>query len=665
MALATNIDRIDSARHFKDRVLEIVHEIVRHGHELSDIGTDEFPYDRAYLFNSERHFLLGHQLDAVRNSVTGIVLSEEKHSGYCFMPTSAGKSYIIIALAALAVGDFELFRSVSAIYPGILLERPEIFPFLVNLSFQYSRLVPKTSITRTQVLVHDIEILDQIRRDTSSRLPLDLAERISFSSVQAHRNQERRRNIKYLIVDENHWGNASPDETVQSELVAEIKASGGKAFGFTASPYEHPDGKYQRTWSSNKINEERDFNYYLDHKIIHNGIVFHEKNLQGARIDYTLGDEEIELTEKKQVIEFITQQMQLVLPPTLDFPGICFFSAVIIPDIVREFINSPTNGSYWRSVIKILGSNDAQFIEKCRTQFGADIIADDRTIESVTKGEKILLISQQKLLVGFNAPHLKYCFISPTNSKIKILQGLGRLMRPSDKVDRKYGVLFLTSLSGKKMDIGDDRSDDGSTEREPCADCGFKLCDCPCDECGQPRISLCECPKARYATTSLTLSEAYDLSVKVFYREAVQFRDFINETLVNNQNAVFRIGSVKIPKDDLDALDDVRELAELRRIRELCRVAYYDEVFRRDRNACQGKRILGEGGCDRTAHEVRLEVHHMPPFEFAELMRAKGPDGTIAWHSNPENWKHLVALCKDCHDEFHRRESRGELQEAS
>lgn len=647
MEKAHELRSTNSTERFEAIVIEVISEIVQFRHDLSLVGGKEFPHDKVQLFNPEKHTLKEHQLDAVRDSILGIVLSEEKHSGYCFMPTSAGKSYIIITIAALAVSDFKLFRIIHNKFPKLLNSRHDLFPLLINLSFRYSTLIDKAAITRTQILVHDIEILQQLRIDTGKRLPTNLAERISFFSVQAHRNEQRRKNVKYLIVDENHWGNASPEETLQSELVADIKANGGKAFGFTASPYEHPDSKYQRTWSNNKINQDRDFNYYLDNNIIHNGLILHEINLQNARLDYVIGGEEIELTEKKQVIDFMTKQMLAILPPKLDFPGICFFNAVIIPDIVRELINNKQNGAYWRSVIKILGSDDAQFIEKCRSQFGEDILATDQTIKEVTDGKPILLVSQQKLLVGFNAPHLRYCFISPTNSKIKILQGLGRLMRPSEKVERKIGVLFLTSLSGKKMDIGEKKDDAESTEREPCSDCGLKICDCACEECGQPRNTLCECPKGSYKTTSLTLTEAYDLPIKVFYKAAVEFRDFINQTRVNDANSVLRIASLKIPKDELDALDDAAEIAQLRRTRELCRVAYKNQILARDKNKC----VM----CHRGQGEVGLEIHHKPPFEFAELMRTLGADKTIEWHSNPQNWKHLETLCKSCHDESHRK----------
>lgn len=665
MLSAIDVKQTNTSAEFEDCVLKIIAELKLHNHDLSLVGDNDFSHNKVYLFNSERHSLKEHQLDAVRDSILGIVLSPNKNSGYCFMPTSAGKSYIIITLAGLAVSDFRLFRSIENKFPGLLAKRHDLFPLLINLSFQFSKIIDITTVARTQVLVHDIAILDQLKIDTNSRLPSELANRISFFSVQAHRNFQRRQNVKYLVVDENHWGNASPEETLQSELVADIMAAGGKAFGFTASPYEHPDSKYQRTWSNNKINQDRDFNYYLDNNIIHNGLILHEVNLQNARVDYIIGGDEIELTEKKQVIEFMTKQMLIILPDRLDYPGICFFNAVIIPDMVRELIKDEQNGSYWRSVIKILGSDDAQFVEKCRSQFGSDMIADDATIEAVTAGEKILLISQQKLLVGFNAPHLKYCFISPTNSKIKILQGLGRLMRPSNKVDRKTGVLFLTSLSGKKMDIGEPKDDKEPTEKEPCEDCGLKVCDCACDDCGQPRNTVCECPKGNYKTTSLTLTEAYDLPIKVFYKTAVEFRDFINQTRVNDANTVLRIASLKIPKDDLDSLDDVRGIAEIRRIRELCRVAYKNDVLKRDNNRCQGKKVLGESGCDRPQGEVNLEIHHMPPFEFSELMRTLGPDKTVEWHATPSNWKYLVTLCRGCHDEFHRRDARDEIKDAS
>lgn len=648
MSTAHKLTFITSYEDIERQVLKIAKDFRDGKIQASDLDHN----DAVRLFNPDRHTLFEHQVDAVRAAINHIVLSPIKHSGYCFMPTSGGKSYIIITLAALAVGDFRLFRIVDDAMPGFFSEYPEVFPFFVNMSFAYSRMIPLTSVSRTQVLVHDIEILKQLRLDTGERLPKDLAERVGFFSIQSHHNGVRRESLKYLIIDECHWGNASPEESLQSELVAEIKAKSGKAFGFTASPYENPEGKFQRTWSLNKINSDRDFNYYLDRDIIY-PITLREVNLQNARLDYELGGEEIELTEKSQVVDFIANHIVSTLPRKLDFPAICFFSPVIIPDIVRELINKPDVGAYLKTVIRILGTNEAQFIDKCRSQFGEELIATEDTIKGVIKGDPIFLISQQKLLVGLNAPLLKYCFISPTNSKIKILQGIGRLMRPSAKVDRKLAVLFLTSLSGKKMDIGEGGNKEG-TEHEPCVDCNRKICDCACDECNLPRNSECECPKASYTTTSMTLSEAYDLPIKVFYKTEVGFRDFINQARVNDTNTVLRIGTLKVSKDEFDKWNPIQDRSTVGRVRQLCFVAYRNDVLKRDKNTCQGKKLLGEQGCSRSMGEVELNIHHLPPYEFASLLRTLGEEKTVSWHASPDNWQYLVTLCKSCHQLAHK-----------
>jgi hypothetical protein len=616
--------------------------------------------DHIYLFNKERHFLFEHQEEAVKTAILEVMLSSYKHSGYCFMPTSGGKSYVILVLAAIAVGDFYIFRRLESDLPGFLKSNPEVFPLLCNLSFLYSMSIPKEQITRTQILIHDINILDQLKEEIKQRLPEELWNRIQFHSVQSHRTETRRRKLKYLIIDECHWGNATEEETIQSDLVGEIKDRGGKAVGFTASPYENPDGKFQRTWSQNKINSDKDFNYYLNKKIIY-PITLREVNLQNARIDFELGDDEIELTEKKQVVEFMAKQILTIIPDPLDGPAICYFSPVIIPEIVAELTDKSKNDPRLAKHIKVLGSDGAAFVESCRARFGDNILATNETIDALKKGEKIFLISQQKLLVGLNAPALKYCFISPTNSKIKILQGIGRLMRPYDGIGKKLAVLFLASLSGKKINIGEER--EPGDPKEPCEECGLIVCDCPCDICHLPRNTECECPKANYTTTSLTLSEAYDLPFKVFYKTEVGFKDFINQTRINDPNTVMRIGTMQIPKDELDKLDAVKELAELRRLRQVCLASYKNSVLERDGFKCQGKKLLGDEGCNRGIGEVELNIHHLPPFEFADLVRKLGPDGVRQWHADPRNWNNLATLCKACHQLIHSAK-KDDLDEA-
>jgi superfamily II DNA or RNA helicase len=607
---------------------------------------------RVELFNEDRHFLRPHQVKAIEGCLQQVVLTADIKSGYCFMPTSAGKGHILITLAALAIGDFRLFKDIEDAMPGSLREQPYLIPILTSLSLLYAKLIQKSEIKRTQILVHDIEILKQLRGDASSLLGEDLADKIQFHSVQALGNEIRRENLKYVIIDECHWGNATQQETIQSDLVNAIKESGGSAFGFTASPYQHPDGKFQKTWSKNKINSEFDFNYYLDNEIVY-PVTLREVNLQNARPDFADSGEELDLTEKAQVVEFMANHIMTVLPENeLDGPGICYFSPVIIPDMVEQMLSYGPKSKILKGRIKVLASESAEFAEKCKSRFGESILATAADIDALKRGEKIFLVSAMKLIVGLNAPYLKYVFISPTNSKIKIMQAIGRLMRPvgTNIVSKKLATLFLTSLTGKKLDIGEgigepdvDNAPGEPIEIDPDAD---------------------ETPQTRYATYSMTLSEAYDLPNKVFYKNEVGFRDFINERLISNPNAVDFVSAQHIDKDALDNMDVLREVRDLKRLRDLCRSQYRDYVmWKRDKGICQGKTVLGSDGCSRAYGEVNLEVHHMPPWEFKDIVRKFGPDGALEWHRNSKNMEHLVTLCIDCHDMFHAKEAKEKKRE--
>jgi hypothetical protein len=283
-------------------------------------------------------------------------------------------------------------------------------------------------------------------------------------------------------------------------------------------------------------------------------------------------------------------------------------------------------------------------MQKCEARYGKEILADATTIEKLKAGETIFLISQQKLLVGLNAPHLKYCFISPTNSKIKILQGIGRLMRPCATVDEKLAVLYLASLTGKKMDIGEGPSE--TTEKDPCDKCGLKVCDCACPTCHLPRNTECECPKARYVSSSMTLSEAYDLPHKVFYKETVTFSDFINERRINDPNTVYKIPTRHIDPMEWDNFDVKKALAEKEELRRNCYVIFKNDVLKRDKHACVE--------CHRGQGEVKLEIHHVEPYEFIKLYETRGYQGTIEWHSDPKNWQYLITLCDPCHKAKHK-----------
>ncbi len=600
---------------------------------------------QVHLYNEEKHFLKPHQVEAVRGCLKEIVLSKDKKSGYCFMPTSAGKGHILITLAGCAIGDFNLFKILDDYEPGFVDDAQYLVPIFISLSLEYSKLVAKTKLKRTQVLVHDVEILKQIKEDSDSLLGGNLSPKVEFHSVQALGSEERRKDLKYVIIDECHWGNASPEETIQSELVQEVKDNAGCAFGFTASPYEHPDGKFQRTWSKNKINAHYDFNYYLDNKIVY-PVTLREVNLQNARPDFADGGEEVDLKEKHQVVEFIANHIMTTLPENeLDGPGICYFNPVIIPDIVELLLNH-SKGRILKGRIKVLASDSAEFAEKCRSMFGNDILATEDDISRLKAGEKIFLVSAQKLLVGLNAPLLRYCFISPTNSKIKIMQAIGRLMRPSSKVERKLATLFLTSLSGKKIDLAEGSGADPK-KKEPRT-----------TEPTDPNAD--EDPKTRYSTTSMTLSEAYDLPIKVFYKTEVGFRDFINQSRIGDPNTVEKIKTTHIPKDQLDKFDAVELRDRLNRLRDICRTNYKPVIMVRDSYQCQGKTVLGETGCNRGDGEVRLEIHHLEPFTFNQIFKQLGFEGTIEWHRQKDNLKHLVTLCTDCHDLLHAREEDDE-----
>lgn len=609
--------------------------------------------DRDYLlntkvemFNAEKHFLRPHQVDAVIGCIDDIILKDEKPSGYCFLPTSAGKSYIIFVLAALAIGDFKLFKILDDARPDFLSKNKEAYPLLINLSMHYGKLIAQKNLNKTQIAVHDIAILDQLESEAKEALGPEITSKIVFGSIQSHLNQSRRDGLKSLIVDECHWGNASGYLTIQGSLVQHIKDNDGRAIGFTASPYENPDGTFQKTWSRNKICGDKDFNYFLDKKIIY-PIQLKEVNLQNARMDYEVGDEEFDIQESASVIEFMTQNILSTIGGEIQGPSMCFFNAFIIPDIISK-IKEVDKNNIIASYIKVYGSEGSGFIEKCVSLFGKEIVATEEDIQALKKGKTYFLISNQKLLVGLNAPYLRYVFISPTNSKIKILQGIGRLMRPCSDVNQKLAVLYLASLSGKKMDLGEKTGE--TTEKEECKTCGLKICDCPCTTCELPRNTECECPKASYVSKSMTLSEAYDLPNKVFYKDIVGFRDFINETHVHNTNMVYKIPSAKI---DFKGTSPLSLIEEAQRLRSLCYAAYKNEILKRDKYHCVDcpEGVSGMG-------QKSLEIHHVHPYRFADLHKKLGFDGTLAWHSDPKNWKYLVTLCNDCHDERHGKHEK-------
>jgi len=400
-------ENIKSIEEFRDSIIPFVQYMdncfsEKHSH------ADEIKNWKVVLFNKDRHFLFEHQVIAIRGCFDQVILHDEINSGYCFMPTSAGKGHILMTLAGLAVGDFFVQKHVFKTMPDIWETRPEIFDVLISLGLLYSKLVKASDTTKTQILVHDTEILKQLEDDCNDLLGRNLVNKVHFHSVQALRNGQRRANLKFVIIDECHWGNASEEETIQSSLIKEVKDNGGNAFGFTASPYQHPNGKFQKTWSSNPIAADLTFNYYLDKEILY-PVVLREVNLQNARVGFDDGDEEIDLQEKEQVINYITKHIKTTLPEGhLDGPAICYFSNIIIPDIVESLLKEIP---FLKGKIKVLASKSAYFAKKCREMFGNEILATSEDIQKIKKGEKIFMISRQKLLVGLNDSFLRYCFI--------------------------------------------------------------------------------------------------------------------------------------------------------------------------------------------------------------------------------------------------------------
>jgi hypothetical protein len=640
---------LNSVDEFRNSIVPFIQFIERCLVEDVNPMGDEIRNWKVTLYNPDRHQLFEHQVKAIQSCFEQVIFGDQIHSGYCFMPTSAGKGHILMTLAGLAVGDFFVHRHVYETIPDTYERHPEMFPVLISLGLIYSKLIDVKDVFRTQILVHDTEILKQLENDCNSLLGNDLGPKVQFFSVQALRNSKRRENLKYVIIDECHWGNASEDDTIQSDLIAQIKSSGGKAFGFTASPYQHQNGKFQRTWSSNQISGDLDFNYYLDKDILY-PVTLREVNLQNARVDFGEGVEEIDLQEKDQVINFMADYIKATLPKgDLDGPAMCYFSNVIIPDLVEALMKKIP---YLKKRIKVLASEEAYFAVKCREMFGDEIIATDSDIDAIKRGENIFMVSRQKLLVGFNAPFLKYCFISPTNSKITIMQGIGRLMRPVDfeKVPRKLATLFLTSLSGKKLDIsgkGGEPSGEGD------------------DDTGDnSRLDGHDNPKTRYTTSSMTLSEAYDLPNPVFYKTEVEFKDFINETRIDDGNSVEKVKRKSIDPDELDKFDAIKLRNELNRLRDMVRAQYKRYIQERDSKVfngekvwfCHGKEIIGSKGCDRTAREVRIEIHHLEPYTFSKLYQKFGSIGILQWHSDPQNLKYLASLCVNCHDLIHEKD---------
>jgi 5-methylcytosine-specific restriction endonuclease McrA len=237
------------------------------------------------------------------------------------------------------------------------------------------------------------------------------------------------------------------------------------------------------------------------------------------------------------------------------------------------------------------------------------------------------------------------------------MQGIGRLMRPidSDKVPKKLATLFLTSLSGKRLDItgkGSEPKDDGDKKEKDDLNLGDH-----------------DDPKTRYTTTSMTLSEAYELPVPVYYKIEVGFKDFINQARIKDGNSVEVLKRKFIDPEDLSKFDPIALRERVSRVRDMVRAQYKKIIMDRDSKTvegkkmwfCQGKKVLGKSGCDRTQLQVNLEIHHIHPYTFAELFRKFGEDGVLQWHSDLKNLQYLVTLCEDCHDLAHESAQDSEV----
>jgi len=229
------------------------------------------------------------------------------------------------------------------------------------------------------------------------------------------------------------------------------------------------------------------------------------------------------------------------------------------------------------------------------------------------------------------------------------MQAIGRLMRPIsyEQVPRKLATLFLTCLSGKKLDISGNGAEPNPEDNDNTGD--------------ETRTDEHDNPKTRYTTSSMTLSEAYDLPIPVFYKTEVGFRDFINQTRIDDANTVERVKRKSIDPEELDKFDPMALKQELNRLRNMVRAQYKRFIQERDSKEvdgrklwyCHGKQVVGERGCDRTQLEVPLEIHHKEPFTFTSLYKKFRADGVIEWHRKSENMKHLVSLCPRCHDLAH------------
>jgi superfamily II DNA or RNA helicase len=601
--------------------------------------------------------LMPHQLKAIRSCIKKVIIPNDITSGFCFMPTSSGKGHVLLALAGLAVHNFTFQRIyhslISSSKFSLSTESNIDFEFVENCLIYLGLQLEQHDAMKVHVMVHDIDILDQIKKDGGLIIGKNICSHLEFKSVQSYRNESRRENIDYVLIDECHWGNANEEETVQSSLIKSIKNSSGKAIGFTASPYN--EGKFLNSWSNLQFADDFSFKYFLNEKILF-PVTLSEVSLQNARTGFNEGDEEVDLIERPQIIDFMSDTVSNTLGPIFHGPGICFFSASIIPDFIESFIQKRPE---MKHLIKVIGSEDAKFIQKCKEKFSSTIIADKQDIDDLKKGKNIFLLSRQKLLVGLNAPHLKYCFISPTNSKITIMQAVGRLMRippEGSVINKKIATLFMTSLSGKTMHLSSktDSKEEDAAENEN---------EKPYSEDDETH------PDSTYVPISMSFSEAYSLSSRVHYKTEVGFLDFITESKINDSNAVTLIGRTQIDKNEFDSFDPIPQRTILQATRNQVRAIYRPAVALRDVKdsgsrrvwCCQGKRLFGMEGCDRTTDQVQLEIHHIYPYEFHKLITRLGVEGTKNWHSDARNLKHLVTLCTNCHDLAHQK-TRGQEQ---
>lgn len=91
----------ESTSEFLNAIIEFVQFMTRYLGEPTHPYCKEIKGWKVRLFNKDQHCLYPHQVAAIRECFDAVILSDELNSGYCFMPTSAGKGHILMTLAGL------------------------------------------------------------------------------------------------------------------------------------------------------------------------------------------------------------------------------------------------------------------------------------------------------------------------------------------------------------------------------------------------------------------------------------------------------------------------------------------------------------------------------------------------------------------------------------